>query len=124
MATFYKQKTEIRVATDITINKTIPPITLLSSTVVFLNQIATFYKQKTEIRVVTNITANSKQQILMYAMLLSPLGLFHEFFRFIFVFSALNIRLMTQLEQHGQPRRPASVLARSFPQASVLSFRI
>jgi hypothetical protein len=27
---------------------------------------------------------NSKQQILMYAMLLSPLGLFHEFFRFHF----------------------------------------
>jgi hypothetical protein len=32
-------------------------------------------------------------------MLLSPLGLFHEFFRFIFIFSGLNIRLMTQLEQ-------------------------
>jgi hypothetical protein len=61
MATFYKQKTEIRVATDITINKTIPPIILLSSTVVFLNQIATFYKQKTEIRQATNITIQNNK---------------------------------------------------------------
>jgi hypothetical protein len=60
IATFYKQKTEIRVATDITINKTIPPITLLWSTV-WLNQIATFYKQKAEICVATDITIQNNK---------------------------------------------------------------
>jgi hypothetical protein len=59
IATFYKQKTEIHVATDITMKKTIPPITLLWSTV-WLNQIATFYKQKAEICVATDITIQNK----------------------------------------------------------------
>jgi hypothetical protein len=58
-------------------------------------------------------------------MLLSPIGLFHhEFFRFIFVFSALNIRLMTQLEQPRPTTQTCfrTCSLRSFPQASVLSF--
>jgi hypothetical protein len=57
-------------------------------------------------------------------MLLSPLGLFHEFFRFIFVFSVLNIRLMTQLEQPRPTTQTcfSTCSLRSFLQANVLSF--
>jgi hypothetical protein len=58
-------------------------------------------------------------------MLLSPLGLlFHEFFHFIFVFSALNIRLMTQLEQPRPTMQTcfSTCSLRSFLQASILSF--
>ena len=57
-------------------------------------------------------------------MLLSPLGLFHEFFRFIFVFFGLNIRLMTHLEQPRPTTQTCFTSSlRPFPQASVLSFR-
>jgi hypothetical protein len=59
-------------------------------------------------------------------MLLSPLGLFHEFFCFIFVFSVLNIRLMTQLEQ-PRPTMQTCFSTCSlclFLQASILSYDI
>jgi hypothetical protein len=56
-------------------------------------------------------------------MLLSPLGLFHEFFRFIFVFFGLNIRLMTHLEQPRPTTQTcfSTCSLRLFLQASVLS---
>jgi hypothetical protein len=53
-------------------------------------------------------------------MLLSPLGLFHEFFLFNFTFSTEPYGSLPNGNNHGQPRRPASL--RPFPQASVLSF--
>jgi hypothetical protein len=54
----------------------------------------------------------------MYAMLLSPLGLFHEIFLFSYTYGS-----WPNGNNLGQPRRPALSTSslRSFPQASVLS---
>jgi hypothetical protein len=62
----------------------------------------------------------------MYARLLSPLGLFHEFFLFDFIFCAEPYGSLPNGNNLGQPHRPAFSTSslHPFPQASVLSFAI